>query len=262
MRATEAEMLIAADRLNPADLRRFVGRLRYTYARDAVRRDDASRYQLRQFHLANSFDRLGAVQGWLLPEVAAGLRILLENRLTPPAPDDERTTPQRMHDAFAAWIDETLSTGDVHQDGGERPHVTVVVDVQTLRNAPDAPAGILERYGPIRGEAARRLCCDAQVARVVTDGKSEILDAGRLTRSITPAQRRALKVRDGDTCVVPGCTTPTRWCQVHHLKPWSDGGATDLANLGHVCLSHHHDVHEGGYTLRRHPDGRWEKVPP
>ena len=262
MRSTESEMLTAADCLNPADLRRFVGRLRYTYAREAVRRDEASRYQLRQFHLASTFDKLGAVQGWLLPEVAAGLRVLLENRMSPPAPDDDRTRSQRMHDALAAWIEESLSTGDVRHDGGERPHVTVVVDLQTLRDAPGAPPALLERYGPITGEAARRLCCDAQVARVITDGKSEILDAGRLTRTITPAQRRALIVRDGDTCVVSGCTTPTRWCQVHHLKPWFEGGPTDLDNLGYVCLSDHHDVHEGGNTLRRHPGGRWEKQPP
>lgn len=262
MRGSEAEMLVAAQQLNPADLRRFVARLRYTHAQDAVRRDEASRYELRQFHLASSFDRLGAVQGWLLPEVAAGLRILLENRLSPPAAGDARTRQQRMHDAFAAWIEESLSMGDVHRDGGERPHVTVVVDLQTLRDAPGAPAALLERYGPVSGEAARRLCCDAQVARVVTDGKSEILDTGRLTRTVTPAQRRALIVRDGDTCVVPGCSTPTRWCQVHHLKPWSEGGRTDLDNLGYVCLPDHHDVHEGGYALRRHPDGRWEKRPP
>ena len=30
-----------------------------------------------------------------------------------------RSRPQRMHDAFAAWISETLNTGDVTRDGGE-----------------------------------------------------------------------------------------------------------------------------------------------
>ena len=150
----------------------------------------------------------------------------------------------------------------MHHDGGERPHITVVVDAQALRDAPGAPPALLERHGPVSGDAARRLCCDAQVARVITDGASEILDAGRLTRTVTPAQRRALIVRDGDTCVIPGCATPTRWCQAHHLIPWSQGGPTDLGHPGHVCLPHHHDVHEGGHTLRRHPDGRWEKRPP
>ena len=262
MRACEPEMLTAAGQLNPQQLRRFVARLRYTYAKDAVRRDEANRYELRQVHLASSFERLESLNGWLLPETAAGLRILLENRMSAPAPGDDRSRPQRMHDALAAWVEETLSTGDVRRDGGERPHVTVIVPLAALQDQPGAPPALLERYGPVSGGAARRLCCDAQVARVVTDGKSEILDTGRLTRTVTPAQRRALIARDGDTCVVPGCTVPTRWCQVHHLKPWSRGGGTDLDNLAHVCLPHHHNVHEERYTLTRQPDGTWTWTPP
>ena len=262
MRSCEAEMLVAAEQLNPEQLRGFVSRLRHTYAKDAVRRDEAARYQLRQFHLASSFDRLGAVQGWLMPEVAAGLRVLLENRMTPPAPGDTRSHPQRLHDALAAWVEETLATGNVHHDGGERPHITIIIPMQTLHDTPGAPPALLERHGPISGEAARRLSCDAHVARVITDGKSEILDTGRYTRTVTPAQRRALRARDGDTCVTPGCTVPTRWCQVHHVKPWSEGGGTDLTNLAHLCHHHHHDVHERRHTLTRHPDGHWGKQPP
>lgn len=262
MRACEAEMLTAAQRLNPQQLRQFIGRLRYTYARDAVRTGEQHRYQLRQLHLASSFERLETLNGWLLPETAAGLRILLENRMTPPGPDDTRSRPQRMHDALAAWISETLNTGDVHRDGGERPHITVIVDLQTLQDTPGAPPAHLERHGPISGEAARRICCDAKVARIITDGKSEILDAGRYTRTATEAQRRALIVRDGPTCVVPGCTTPTRWSQVHHLKPWAHGGQTNLDGLAHVCDPHHHDVHEGRMTLHRKPDGNWHWRPP
>ncbi len=259
MQACEAEMLVAAEQLNPQQLRRFVGRLRYQYAKDAVTRDEAARYQLRQLHLASSFERLEAMQGWLLPEVAAGLRVLLDARMPAPAPGDTRTRPQRMHDAFAAWVAETLSFGDVGQLGGERPHITVVVDRQTLLDAPGAPPALLERHGPISGEAARRLCCDAQVARIITDGKSEILDAGRQVRTATPAQRRALRVRDGETCVIPGCTVPIRHCEVHHLDFWGQhNGETNLDRLGHACLPHHHDVHEGRMTLHRNPDGTWE----
>ncbi|MEO6712205.1 MAG: DUF222 domain-containing protein, partial [Mycobacteriales bacterium] len=139
MRACEPHMLDAAEQLNPAQLRGFIGRLRYSYAKDAVAKDEANRYELRQLHLASRFDELHSVNAWLLPETAAGLRILLENRMTPPGAGDARSRPQRLHDAFAAWIDETLNTGDLAQDGGERPHVTVVVDKQTLEDAPGAP---------------------------------------------------------------------------------------------------------------------------
>ncbi|MEO7629755.1 MAG: DUF222 domain-containing protein [Mycobacteriales bacterium] len=258
MRACEPEMLFAAEAVNPAQLRGVIGRLRYSYAKEAVTRDEARRYALRQLHLASRFDELHSVNGWLMPETAAGLQILLEARMTPPAPDDPRTRPQRLHDALAAWVAETLATGELPDQAGERPHVTVVVDRRTLLDTPGAPPAHLERHGPISGEAARRLCCDAKVARVITDGPSEILDAGRYTRTATPAIRRALRVRDGEHCVVPGCTVPIRWCEVHHLIHWIDGGETNLGDLGYVCLPHHHDVHEGRMTLHRQPDGTWQ----
>jgi hypothetical protein len=264
MRAGEADMLVAARQLNPQLFRRFIARLRFSYAAEAVRREDAARYELRQLHLASSFERLHTLNGWLMPETAAALRILLEDRMTAPAPDDSRTRPQRMHDAFASWVAESVSTGALHDVGGERPHVTVVVDVQTLRNAPGAPPADLDGHGPISGEAARRICCDAQVARIITDGKSEILDAGRAVRSATPAQRRALRVRDGEHCVVPHCTVPIRRCEVHHVDFWGEhNGETNLDRLGHICLPHHHNVHEDHMTLIRHPDGTWElRKPP
>ncbi|MEO6711846.1 MAG: DUF222 domain-containing protein, partial [Mycobacteriales bacterium] len=85
MRACEQEMLDVAERLNPAQLRAFIGRLRYTYAREAVAKDEANRYALRQLHLASRFDELHSVNGWLMPETAVGLQILLEARMTPPA---------------------------------------------------------------------------------------------------------------------------------------------------------------------------------
>jgi HNH endonuclease len=70
------------------------------------------------------------------------------------------------------------------------------------------------------------------------------LDLGRTTRVISPAQRRALAVRDGG-CVVPDCTRPLAWCVGHHLVHWLEGGPTDLANLALLCRAHHRAVHEG-----------------
>ncbi|MBP8181619.1 MAG: HNH endonuclease, partial [Acidimicrobiia bacterium] len=49
--------------------------------------------------------------------------------------------------------------------------------------------------------------------------------------------------------VFPGCDRPSNWCQVHHLTPWSAGGASDLKNLALLCSAHHHMVHEGGWHL-------------
>jgi hypothetical protein len=115
--------------------------------------------------------------------------------------------------------------------------------------------------GPLCGEAARRLACDAAVARVITDGASQPLDVGRRTRTIPAAIRTALVVRDAG-CAFPGCDRPPGWTDAHHLQHWVDGGPTSVTNLVLLCRAHHRTVHEGGWQLARGADGRWAARPP
>ena len=89
--------------------------------------------------------------------------------------------------------------------------------------------------------------------------RARVLDIGRRTRSIPPAIRRALTVRD-EGCRFPGCSN-TRYVDAHHIKHWADGGETKLENLVLLCHRHHRLVHEGGYSLREdfsfwNPEGR------
>ena len=115
--------------------------------------------------------------------------------------------------------------------------------------------------GPITGEAARRIACDAGITRVITDGPSQPLDVGRRTRTVPPALRTALVVRDRG-CVFPGCDRPPPWTDAHHLVHWADGGVTSLDNLALLCRRHHRTVHERRWQLTRNPDGSWVATPP
>ena len=72
-------------------------------------------------------------------------------------------------------------------------------------------------------------------------GQQVPLAVGRTGRTATPAQRRALAVRDGG-CVIPGCAVVAEACQVHHLTEWAAGGASDPDNLVLLCWSHHRQV--------------------
>ncbi|MGH8933888.1 MAG: DUF222 domain-containing protein, partial [Egibacteraceae bacterium] len=147
-----------------------------------------------------------------------------------------------------------LDRGDLPDVGGAKPHVTVVVRLESLRGEDGAAPATLDRLGALSGEAARRMCCDAGISRVVTAGASQVLDAGRETRVVSPAQRRALAVRDRG-CV--GCRAPVAWCEAHHVIHWIDHGPTNLDNLVLLCGACHRDVHHGRGQPVRQPDGRW-----
>ena len=40
---------------------------------------------------------------------------------------------------------------------------------------------------------------------------------------------------------------------MHHIRPWSEGGPTDDANLAEVCSACHRVVHLPGYCVRGDP---------
>jgi hypothetical protein len=94
-----------------------------------------------------------------------------------------------------------------------------------------------------------------------------VLDLGRTFRTAPPDLRRALEVRDGG-CVAPGCQADPSRCEAHHVVYWRHGGATSLSDMALVCLPHHHDIHEGGWTLAPRPGSdpgdpyRWVLTPP
>ncbi len=81
------------------------------------------------------------------------------------------------------------------------------------------------------------------------------LDVGAVTDLIPAHLRRAVIVRDRH-CAAPGCDQPPAACQVHHIIPRSQGGATKLTNLLLLCTFHHLIlVHRWGWTITLNADG-------
>jgi Domain of unknown function (DUF222) len=104
---------------------------------------------------------------------------------------------------------------------GTAPEVTVLVDVEALASADEAPGRCeLEGGAPMAAETARRLCCDAGIV-VSTHRDGKVLDVGRRRRTVSPALSRALRTRDG-CCQFPGCTNH-RFVDAHHIKHWAHG---------------------------------------
>jgi hypothetical protein len=94
----------------------------------------------------------------------------------------------------------------------------------------------------------RRLACDAEVQRLIVGPDSRPLDIGRATRVVPEHLRTALTHRD-QGCIMPGCDRPPGWCEAHHIVHWADGGRTDLENLAQMCSRHHHELHNGRWTV-------------
>ena len=141
-----------------------------------------------------------------------------------------------------------------HTDTQVPPTVMVSITLDELLKQ-SGRGDLIGTHEHVSSETIRRMCCDANIIRIVTDGASEILDLGRTVRTAPPRFKRALAARDRG-CVFPGCDRPPGHCRAHHIKWWDrDGGETSLQNLALLCHHHHHLVHEGRWTLTRAPDG-------
>lgn len=267
-----AEELHANDQVDPAAARRAAA--------------EASRH----LHLSPCGE-MYALDALLTAEAGQALQAVLAPLSLPrpqtdPAPD-LRTARQRRADALGEAARMLLASDRLPTHGGQRPQLTVLIDLEDLagRRGGWFPDGTV-----LSAAATERMSCDARVDWIATrsstvpdaDGQddgavvraalrrispalgglpTEILDAGRAQRLVSPGQRHALAVRDRG-CIFPGCDRPPEWCDAHHLRPWSEGGPSDLKNLGLLCARHHTAVHEDGWTLSRAPDGTVSVTPP
>ncbi|NDL56158.1 HNH endonuclease signature motif containing protein [Phytoactinopolyspora mesophila] len=229
--------------------------------KDAVRRA-RRRDQGRWLDIASTFDGAVAINGMLPGDDEAGsvVATAIDALAKPSGPNDERTPAQRRADALVELCRRQLNSGLLPTQGGEPTHVTVVTDLDTLE-ASAGGFGELPDGSILRGETVRRLACDAKVTRIIVDPSSQPLDVGRAQRTLTPAQRKALRLRDGG-CRFPGCDRPIEWTDAHHLLHWAHGGCTDLANLISLCRKHHTAVHEGGWSILCVAPGRFVFIDP
>ena len=161
----------------------------------------------------------------------------------------ETSWPSRA-DGAVKIAESFLAGNAVTGTGGERFQVMVHLDQDAL--GPDGVlAGTLEDGTRVSAETLRRVACDCGL--VATGGDGEALNIGRRARSIPPAIRRALMLRDRG-CAFPGCTH-TAFLHGHHVEHWLHGGQTSLDNLVMLCTFHHHLVHEGGWTITAESNG-------
>jgi hypothetical protein len=242
----EQQLVEIARFSNPRQLRAVVRRFTDALDGDDGSASDDAQHARRRLHMSKTLDNVligdFALAGDDAEVVCTAVTAEAERDRVA---GDPRTPAQRRADALVSICRQALDNGEVGSTRKALPHATIVIDLDRL-NAP------LSLLGHVRDEAAHmgrlslatieRLTCDCAVSRVITKGHSEILDTGRTTRVVSPAQWRALVVRD-QHCQAPGCDRPPGWCEAHHVVHWSKGGRTDLGNLILLCHRHHRAEH-------------------
>ena len=176
-----------------------------------------------------------------------------------PGEDDLRTPAKRRADALTRNSRFFLDHAELPVEGGERPHLSVVVGWETIRSG--LPCPYTDRA--LTPAAIKQLLCDAKISRIVLGPDSVPLDVGRATYTPSKALRRAVVVRDKG-CRFPGCDRRPSWCEAHHVIAWEPDGETKLSNLVLLCSYHHHVLHKPGWHATfdgitftvTNPDGR------
>jgi hypothetical protein len=162
------------------------------------------------------------------------------------APLEEPSRSETKVDAFMDLVRSALRCADGGQAAGDDRYMVHLV----TRDHPGRTRFLDGR--PLHPADAGMVGCDAStVTHTVAEG-GEPLDLGRKTRDWNTAQRRAISVRDGGHCRFVGC-----WFShydIHHQRPWEDGGATDISNGFCSCRRHHRLLHSG-YRVEGDPNG-------
>lgn len=269
LREAEAFLVDQAEALPSELVTQLAQRTCATLDPDGVEPRENELRQRRRFHLGREVDGMTPFSGLADPVNAGLLRAALSERTAPSrqprfvdADDlvagddaspldmlDQRTREQRAFDIVFG-----LLTAGIRSDNDAVGTLHGTATVTVVVNARDLVAGtgaawIDYTLSPVATTTTREIICDGGVRLQIEGDKGEILWEGRRQRYFTPAQRRALAVRDGG-CVGPNCTAPPIWCHAHHVVEWEHGGPTDVDNGALLCSFHHHQLHAGGFRLR------------
>ena len=236
----------------PADVRRLGVHLRHVVDPDGVLAEERNAETHASFWVRPDPDGISyRFGGHTDPLTGAQLQTFIDTHSKPrPGTDpdtglrtaDPRTPDQRRAHAFTDLI-RLATNADPAIRGGLGTQLIVTTTLTTLQarlGEHGHRCAETETGQPLSAALTRKLACDTNLVPAVLGATGAPLDLGHATRTISPALRRALIIRDRH-CAFPGCTRPARWADGHHIDHWADGGPTTLNNLVLLC-GHHHDV--------------------
>lgn len=259
----EAPVVEFAQAHEPSAVRAFGKELAYRlYQRDAEPQEGVEQAPVNRLRMEWKGEQL---EVWAKLDKVAGAKFeamidpLAKPRPTTPEEGvDPRSRAEREGDAFADLIDLMLRADRLPEHGGEPVTLTLTMSYENL--AGKTGFATLDNRVRVPAMLVRRLACNAGVIPVVLGGRSEAVDIGRKARTFPAAIRRLLVARD-QGCTFPGCDRPPKHCDAHHVKFWSEGGGTSVANAALLCRHHHTLIHQSDWEVKLH-NGIPTFVPP
>jgi hypothetical protein len=138
--------------------------------------------------------------------------------------------------------------------------INIRVDHAALTRGHTNPGEIceIEGIGPVPVQTVRAAASDAILnALLIKNG--QVIATTPAGRTIPAHLRRTLTERDR-TCVIPGCDNQHH-LEIHHLKPYAEGGTTTEDNTARICPYHHDQITYADATLTG-PPRHWKWTPP
>ena len=178
---------------------------------------------------------------------------------------DDRTPPQRCHDAFKLGMETAIASGKL---GQHRGHPVTVIVATTLAELDQAAHAVLDPSIPMPASAHTgggsrlpmpdliRMAAKAiHYLAVFDDHTGRPLYLGRQKRIATADQRLICYARDRG-CTRPNCLEPGYRCEVHHSPDWAKGGRTDADKLFFACGCDHGAASRGELRTEVTDSGR------
>ena len=244
----EPQLVAAAREHTPKELGGVVRYLIDAIDGDGGAVSDEALFERRRQHMSTTLDGMVTYDGICDPETGAIHTAAIKAEMERDRVEhDPRTPAQRRLDALTNLRTPVPRSRRARRDPQRPPprHRRGRPRRKLPGSTPELVAQVrTERRhdGHLSRATLERLTCDCDISRVITTGRSEVLDVGRATRTIPPAIWKALVVRD-QHCQAPGCDRPPDSCEAHHIVHWTRGGPTNLENLQLLCWNHHRYRH-------------------
>ncbi|RMI27536.1 HNH endonuclease signature motif containing protein, partial [Nocardia stercoris] len=258
-RCTAEQLLVEHARMaGPDDISKIGDRLIAYLDPDGTLSSDTDRNRRRGITIGRQgTDGLSPISGLITPQLRAFLDPLLGKYSRPGVanPDDaassftdpdtvdpetlraaaerdDRTAPQRTHDAIRALLEWGIVTDRLGSHRGLPITCILTINVEDVENETGVANTATGGTVPIKDALA--LAERSRPFLAVFDHSGLPLHMGRTKRLASPAQRLALTASLRG-CTRPGCDAPASMCAVHHVSEWADGGSTDIENLVLAC---------------------------